>query len=136
MRRLLLISSFLIGCSTAAEHADQKAPPVAQAAGTVAAPAAAAAVTPEVARPDTAAPTIVRALYVNRWASQSRRRMAKLIATADSTEINALVVDMKDEFGLNYKPSNPAFAKNAGTAAVVNVGPLLDSLKAHKILAI
>ena len=58
----------------------------------------------------------MRALYVNRWASQSKKRMAKLIAAADSTEINALVIDMKDEFGLNYKSQNPEFAKNAGTA--------------------
>src|SRR5215831_13469020 len=39
-------------------------------------------------------PTTVRALYVNRWATQSRRRMAKLVAAADETEINALVLDM------------------------------------------
>lgn len=62
--------------------------------------------------------------------------MAKLIAAADSTEINAFVVDMKDEFGLNYKSQNPAFAKNAGTATTANVAALLDTLKAHKIFAI
>ncbi|MEP7086345.1 MAG: hypothetical protein ABI884_03330, partial [Gemmatimonadota bacterium] len=39
---------------------------------------------------------IVRALYVNRWASQSQKRMHELIAIADSTEINAFVIDMKD----------------------------------------
>jgi hypothetical protein len=78
----------------------------------------------------------VRALYVNRWATQSKKRMAKLIAAADSTEINALVLDMKDEFGLNYKSANPVFEKNAGTASVAHVGPLLDTLKAHHILAI
>jgi len=79
----------------------------------------------------------VRALYVNRWASQSRKRMAKLVATADSTEINALVIDMKDEFGLNYATKNPEFAKNAGTASKIsNVTALIDTLKAHKILPI
>jgi hypothetical protein len=83
-----------------------------------------------------AAPTIVRALYVNRWATQSRKRMAKLIATADQTEINAFVLDMKDEFGLNYKPSNPEFAKNAGTATTANVKALLDTLRAHRIFPI
>ena len=88
----------------------------------------------------TAAPTItsptVRALYVNRWATQSKKRMAKLIAAADSTEINALVLDMKDEFGLNYKSANPEFAKNAGSSSKANVAALLDSLKKHDILAI
>jgi len=81
-------------------------------------------------------PTIVRALYVNRWATQSRRRMAKLIAAADATEINAFVLDMKDEFGLNYKTQNPEFKKNAGSAAMANVGALLDTLKKHNILPI
>jgi len=57
--------------------------------------------------------------------------MAKLVAAADSTEINALVLDMKDEFGLNYKNANPEFAKNAGTAGVANVKALLDTLRAH-----
>jgi hypothetical protein len=78
----------------------------------------------------------VRALYVNRWASQSKRKMAKLIRDADSTEINAFVVDMKDEFGLNYRSANPDFEKNAGKSSVANVRALLDSLKAHDILAI
>ncbi len=63
--------------------------------------------------------------------------MAKLIATADSTEINGLVIDMKDEFGLNYKTGNAQFAKNAGSAnKVANLEALLDTLKAHRILPI
>jgi hypothetical protein len=88
-----------------------------------------------VAKP--AAPVAVRALYVNRWATQSKRRMAKLIAAADGTEINGLVLDMKDEFGLNYKSENPEFARNAGTSTKIsNVRALLDTLKAHKIFPI
>jgi hypothetical protein len=113
------------------------------AAATVASTAVVAAQTPA-AKPqsvagqaDALASPPVRALYVNRWASQSKKRMAKLIATADETEINALVIDMKDEFGLNYRSSNPDFAKNAGTATVVsNVKALVDTLKAHKIIPI
>jgi hypothetical protein len=81
-------------------------------------------------------PPVVRALYVNRWAAQSKKKMAKLIAIADSTEINALVIDMKDEFGLNYATKNPEFAKNAGSSSKANVVALLDTLKAHKIFPI
>jgi hypothetical protein len=118
-------------CTAAAEHADKGgASKPESAAGTAAAIAAAV-------QPDTAAPTVVRALYVNRWASQSKRRMAKLVAIADSTEINGLVIDMKDEFGLNYKTSNAAFEKNAGgSPKLTNLAALLDTLKAHRILAI
>ena len=121
---------FVTACSAAAEHADNPAGAKPESAAGSAAPAVAAA-------PDSAAPTVVRALYVNRWASQSRRRMAKLIAIADSTEINALVIDMKDEFGLNYRTSNSTFEKNAGgSAKLSNLSALLDTLKAHRILAI
>jgi hypothetical protein len=80
---------------------------------------------------------VVRALYVNRFAAQSTKRMRQLIQMADETEINALVIDMKDEFGLNYKPANAEFARNAGTSGTVRDLPgLLDTLRAHKILAI
>jgi hypothetical protein len=120
--------ALVAACSAAAEHVDQQAAPAGQAAGTVPVDRHAT---------DTASgPKVVRALYVNRWASQSKRRMAKLVAAADSTEINAFVIDMKDEFGLNYKSANPEFARNAGHATVANVSALLDTLKAHKIFAI
>jgi hypothetical protein len=80
---------------------------------------------------------VVRALYVNRFAAQSARKMKRLIEIADQTEINALVIDMKDEFGLNYRASDPSFARNAGTAGTVrNLPALLDTLRAHKILPI
>ena len=80
---------------------------------------------------------IVRALYVNRFAAQSTKRMRQLIQIADETEINAFVIDLKDEFGLNYKSSNPEFARNAGTAGTIrDLRGMLDTLRAHKILAI
>ena len=116
-----------LGCTAGAERPSQHSPPDGKAAGTVAVDSG----------QQTPAPSAVRSLYVNLWASQSRKRMAKLIAIADSTEINALVIDMKDEFGLNYATKNPDFAKNAGTASKIsNVAALLDTLKAHKILPI
>ena len=80
---------------------------------------------------------IVRALYVNRWKAQSSKEMRRMIQYADDTEINALVIDLKDEFGLNYTTSNAAWAKNAGTAGTIrNLPALLDTLRAHKILPI
>jgi hypothetical protein len=80
----------------------------------------------------------IRGLYVNRFAAHSSRRMAKLIGFADSTELNAMVIDMKDEFGLNYKSENPDFQRNAGSGhgIVRDVGALIDSLHAHGIMAI
>jgi len=123
-----------LGCTAAAERTSQNSGTDHKAAGTVAVDSGALSPSPSAQTPPSDA---VRALYVNRWASQSRKRMAKLVATADSTEINALVIDMKDEFGLNYATKNPEFAKNAGTASKIsNVTALIDTLKAHKILPI
>lgn len=87
-----------------------------------------------VRRADTA---IVRGLYVLRWAAQSPARMQKLIAIADSTEINALVIDIKDEFGLNYKSSDTLVQRNAGTAGTIpNLRAMIDTMKAHGVLPI
>jgi hypothetical protein len=80
---------------------------------------------------------VVRGLYVNRWAAQSPARMKSLIAIADSTEINGLVIDLKDEFGLNYGSGDSTVRRNAGSAgAIPRLGALLDTLHAHRILPI
>jgi hypothetical protein len=80
---------------------------------------------------------IVRGLYVNRFAAQSTKRMRQLVAMADATEINAFVIDIKDEFGINYKSVDPVVQRNAGNAGTIgNLRALLDTLRAHKILAI
>lgn len=147
----------LTACTAAAEHAAQTEGGSAGGADSTAHLASATTSTTSggaVAAPaDTAAATavnrivapidvdkefpVVRALYVNRFKAQSSKRMAEYIKIADETEINALVIDMKDEFGLNYKPSNPEFARNAGTSGVIrNLPALLDTLRAHKILPI
>jgi hypothetical protein len=84
--------------------------------------------------PDT---QIVRGLYVNRFAAQSTKRMHQLIDIADHSEINALVIDLKDEFGLNYTPTDPSLQQNAGHSGTIpHLKELLDTLRAHGILAV
>jgi hypothetical protein len=86
-------------------------------------------------RTDPEAP--IRGLYVNRFAAQSTKKMKKLLAIADSTEINAFVIDIKDEFGLNYNSSDPMLQKNAGTQTKVrDLKALVDTINAHGILPI
>jgi hypothetical protein len=81
--------------------------------------------------------SIVRGLYVNRWASQSPRRMTNLIALADTTEINAFVIDIKDEFGINYVSQDTLVRRNGGRAgSIPGLRSVLDTLQAHGILAI
>ena len=81
--------------------------------------------------------TPVRGLYVNRFAAQSTKKMKRLIEIADQTEINAFVIDIKDEFGLNFHSSDPLLQKNEGTQTkVANLKALVDTLNAHGILPI
>ena len=83
------------------------------------------------------APTTVRALYVNRWATQSPKKMRALMQIADSTEINGLVLDLKDEFGLNFASRDTAVARNAGHSGTIpHLKELIDTLHAHGIVVI
>jgi hypothetical protein len=156
----VLFALTLAACSTAAEHAaDARSAQGGSGSGPATTSAGADTSSAPASRTDSAAGTVatkatpeqpraarigvekefpvVRALYVNRFAAQSTKRMRQLIEIADETEINALVLDMKDEFGLNFKTSNAEWARNAGTAGTVrDLRALLDTLHAHKILPI
>jgi len=79
----------------------------------------------------------IRGLYLNRFSVQSSAKLKKLIALADSTEINAFVIDIKDEFGLNIVSEDPLLKKNAGTMTkAVNLKAWVDTMRAHGILPI
>jgi len=78
----------------------------------------------------------VRGLYVYRFGANARR-MKHLIGIADSTEINAFVIDVKDEFGLNFNSTDPMVKKNAGTQVkATHMAEVVDSIRAHGILPI
>ncbi|MGK2936085.1 MAG: putative glycoside hydrolase [Gemmatimonadaceae bacterium] len=79
----------------------------------------------------------IRGLYLNRFSVQSSAKLKKLIALADSTEINAFVIDIKDEFGLNFVSSDPMLRENAGTMTkAVNLKAWVDTMRAHGILPV
>ena len=84
-----------------------------------------------------AKPEAVRALYLNAWAAGSNDKLAKLIRLADSTEINAFVIDVKEAGEISY-PSKVklAIAADANRQYIRNVGRLLDTLRAHDIYPI
>ncbi|HEU4747472.1 MAG TPA: putative glycoside hydrolase, partial [Gemmatimonadaceae bacterium] len=77
-----------------------------------------------------------RGLYVFRYAVNNRR-LKHLIGISDSTEINALVLDVKDEFGLSFASSDPLLRRNGGSQANIrNMKELVDTIRAHGILPI
>ena len=85
-------------------------------------------------------PDSVRALYVNAWAAGSRSRMAQLIAIADSTEINAFVIDVKEsDTFLAYDSTAIPLALEIGAdtrPATTWMPALIDTLQAHGIYSI
>jgi hypothetical protein len=98
------------------------------------------AVTDSTPRPFVARPPVVRGLYVNRWAAISRK-MWDLIGIAKRTEVNALVIDVKDDRGYVLYHSSVPLARSIG-ADTVNPMPLsrlravLDTMRANGILPI
>jgi hypothetical protein len=89
-------------------------------------------------------PDTVRGLYVNRWAAIGQK-VYKLIDVAKRTEVNALVIDVKDDRGYLLYPSRVPLAREIGADAQNSeimpmshkrLRALLDTMRAHDIYPI
>jgi hypothetical protein len=85
-------------------------------------------------------PDVVRGLYVNRWAALGEK-MGQLINLAKTTEVNALVIDVKDDRGfVLYKSRVPlAVQIGADTNRAMShekLRAILDTMTAHRIYPI
>jgi hypothetical protein len=87
-------------------------------------------------------PDTLRGLYVNRWAALGRK-LNDLIAVAKRTEINALVIDVKDDRGFVLYRSNVPLAREIGADTAdghwmssSKLRAVLDTLVAHNIYPI
>src|SRR5256714_6138205 len=80
----------------------------------------------------------IKGLYVNAWAFGSPK-LWQLVRLADETEINAFVVDVKDDTGCLLYPSAVPTAQQIGANACTRAKDAkarLDTLAAHGIYAI
>src|SRR5213083_794835 len=80
----------------------------------------------------------IKGLYVNAWAFGSHK-LLQLVRLADETEINAFVVDVKDDTGCLLYPSTVPTAELIGANRCVRAKDArarLDTLAAHHIYAI
>src|SRR5216117_4142014 len=80
----------------------------------------------------------IKGLYVNAWAFGSHK-LWQLVRLADETEINAFVVDVKDDTGCLLYPSAVPTAEQIGANACVRAKDAkarLDTLAAHRIYTI
>lgn len=138
---LLIVCTLVTGCEGSGAGADAQSR-----SDTASAPAAgadSAATVQEALARDTfeeshAAPPQIRGLYLNAYAAGSRARLPRLIAIADSTEINAFVVDVKTEKGIHYTSDIPLASELQleGENMLRDMSRLVDTLKAHDIYSI
>lgn len=85
-------------------------------------------------------PTPLRGLYVNRWAAVGGR-MWELIRVARETEVNALVIDVKDDRGLLLYRSGVPLARQIGADTTQPMShrrlrAVLDTMRLHGIYPI
>jgi hypothetical protein len=87
-------------------------------------------------------PDTLRGLYVNRWAALGRK-LTDLIGVAKRTEINALVIDVKDDRGFVLYRSSVPLAREIGADTAdghwmssTKLRAVLDTMAAHKIYPI
>ena len=87
-------------------------------------------------------PDTLRGLYVNRWAALGRK-LNDLIGVAKRTEVNALVIDVKDDRGFVLYRSSVALAREIGADTAdghwmsrAKLRAVLDTMVAHNIYPI
>lgn len=84
-------------------------------------------------------PEHVRGLYVNAWAAGSTKRMSALLDLARRTEINSLVIDIKDASGYVSHDTDVVLAREVGATEERRIGDLpalLERLEAEGIYPI
>ena len=78
----------------------------------------------------------VRGLYVAAWYTDNEDRMANYIEICDTTEINALVIDVKDDLGqITYKTATEGLS-GTSVRIIPDIADLMTTLKSHDIYTI
>src|SRR3954467_13097222 len=131
-----------LACITASLISFGSSTAVAQSASTTPTSATSAADSAKVLISHVPPPDTLRGLYVSRWAALGRK-FPELIALANKTEVNALVIDVKDDRGFVLYKSRVPLAHEIGADTadghVVSHAKLrarLDTMIAHDIYPI
>jgi hypothetical protein len=82
-------------------------------------------------------PQYVRGIYLTAWSAGSTRKMEKMFALLDKTELNSVVIDVRDDGEMYWKTEIP-LAKEVGAnqIAVSDSKKLMKSLSEHKVYPI
>jgi hypothetical protein len=80
----------------------------------------------------------VKGIYMTSYGASSSESLTKMIALADNTEINAFVIDVKDDVGYVTYNADVALAKEEGLieARIKDIDALIAKLRQHNIIPI
>jgi hypothetical protein len=80
----------------------------------------------------------VKGLYMTSYTAASSEKLNKMIGIADRTEINAFVIDVKDDLGLITYDADVPLAKELGTveSRIKDIDSLIAKLREHSITPI
>jgi hypothetical protein len=83
-------------------------------------------------------PAAVKGVYTTGWIAGSSKWFPRLLKFIDATEVNALVVDIKDDTGSLSFPVEVPLAKETGAAVKMIADPagMIQTLKEHQIYPI
>jgi hypothetical protein len=83
-------------------------------------------------------PSTVKGIYLTGWIAGAPKSMAGIIDFIDKTEVNSVVIDVKDDTGtLSYKSGIPMVNQiNAAERKIPDIVALLKTLKEHNIYPI
>ena len=143
--RVTLKAAVLLCASVLGAQAQSSGPPVSTstAASSFCAPPARVTSSdslPDLRPPLVPTPKVVRGLYVNRWAALGERGW-QLIGLASRSEVNSLVIDVKDDRGFVLYRSRVPLAREIGADTNrpmrhERLRAMLDSMRAHHIYSI
>lgn len=93
---------------------------------------------PEVVKQPWPIPKFIRGIYATGWMAGSTKWFPRLVEFVDETEVNAMVIDVKDDTGtLSYESEVPLTQEiGANVKKIRDVRKMLQTLKDHKIYPI
>ncbi len=85
---------------------------------------------PQPALPQVSTPSVVRGVYLTGYSAGNEKTVTRTLALIDETEINAVIIDIKDATGkLSYQPLDPSLqALGVGSNRIGNLSALITRL--------
>ncbi|HZO89393.1 MAG TPA: putative glycoside hydrolase [Chthonomonadaceae bacterium] len=87
-------------------------------------------------QPEPLPPGGVKGIYLTGWTAGVKKHFANLVSLVDRTELNAMVIDVKDDGEVAYDADVPLVKKAHASRKMYRIDKLMAVLKAHHIFPI